>query len=101
VLPPRSAHGVRPIKNLRDLLKIVGTGGNFCVWYELVSSNMRDPLDADSEHPSVKKFVEMVQNADGKSGKREKKRVADPDTKTGGKKKKVVISDDELFDDSM
>jgi hypothetical protein len=44
---------------------------------------------------------EMVQNADGKSGKREKKRAAGSDTKTGGKKKKVQISDDELFDDSM
>jgi hypothetical protein len=101
VSPPRSSGGVRPIKTLRDLLKLVQTGGHFNVWYELISSNMRDPLDVDSEHPSVKKFVEMVQSADGKSGKREKKRAADPDTKTADKKKKVVISDDEVFDDSM
>jgi hypothetical protein len=62
-----------------------------------------ETMDARVVERMVARLVRRahLQSADGKSGKLEKKRVADPNTKTGGKKKKVVISEDELFADSM
>jgi hypothetical protein len=92
VFPPKynSTDEVRPVKTLRDLLT---TKGNVLVWYELVSSNLRDPLDVVSEHPAVKAFLEMVSSAP--SGKDKKRSAAGGDATKSGKKAKTSIQDED------
>lgn len=94
MLPPKynsTDLEVRPVKTLRDLLTT--SAGHVLVWYELVSSNLRDPLDVVSEHPAVKAFLEMVSSAP--SGKEKKRSAAGGDATKSGKKAKTSIQDED------